>query len=66
MTRKVGNTVLIEETPPEECQFCGVNDELRPYGPNNEWICFDCAMKDEPTALKKFRELIEGPGEKPQ
>jgi hypothetical protein len=29
------------------CQLCGKEEELRPYGPSGEWICFDCGMKDE-------------------
>jgi hypothetical protein len=27
-------------------------DELRPYGPKGERICFDCGMKDEATTDK--------------
>jgi hypothetical protein len=42
------------------CQMCGSLDELRPYGPNNENICFDCAMKDEETTKRKFREMLDG------
>lgn len=41
------------------CEMCGVVDELRPYGPNNESICFDCAMKDEATTMIKFREFLD-------
>ena len=42
------------------CAFCGKVAELRPYGPNNENICFDCAMTDEATARQKFKEFLEG------
>lgn len=66
MTRKIGNIVIIEPTPDAECEFCGKVDELRPYGPKGESICFDCAMKDEATTERKFRELCDGPGEKSQ
>lgn len=39
------------------CELCGKeNEELRPFGPNNESICFDCGMKDQKTTEKKFRE----------
>lgn len=31
----------------EVCETCGKIDECRPYGPNDENICFDCAMKDD-------------------
>lgn len=64
MTRKVGNLVHIEATPPGNCELCGKADELRPYGPNNEWICFDCGMKDEATTARKFNEMVDGPGKK--
>lgn len=30
------------------CYNCGTDEkELRPYGPNMSWVCFDCAMKPE-------------------
>jgi hypothetical protein len=63
MTQKVGNTLFIFEESDGICAFCGRLDELRPYGPNNERICFDCAMKDEETAARKFRERLDGPSE---
>ncbi len=66
MTRKVGDVVFIEVEPDGVCAFCGKINELRPYGPNNESICFDCAMKDEETTIRKFHEFVDGPGEKPQ
>jgi len=40
--------------------MCGVIDECRPYGPNNEEICFDCAMKDEETTERKMAAYIFG------
>jgi len=42
------------------CEFCGKIDELRPYGPNGERICFDCGMKDEKTTRRKFGAHIFG------
>lgn len=61
MTRKVSeHVVIIEGEPDGVCELCGKTDELRPYGPNNERICFDCAMKDEATTNRKFNELIDG------
>ena len=29
---------IIAEEPPQACQFCGIIDECRPYGPNDEQI----------------------------
>ena len=56
MTHKTKNGVLlICEEPDGTCEFCGATDELRPYGPNGENVCFDCAMKDEAAAARQFR-----------
>ena len=51
---------FIAEEKPQRCELCGVIEECRPYGPNNEEICFDCAMKDEETTEKKMAEYIFG------
>lgn len=60
-----GNTriVVIEPTDPETCEFCGKVDELRPYGPHRERICFDCGMKDEATTDRIMRRDLFGDGE---
>lgn len=50
----------IAQEPDDECAFCHAFSELRPYGPNKERICFDCAMKDEPTASKQMDAYIFG------
>lgn len=51
---------IIEQQPDEVCEMCGAVDECRPYGPNDENICFDCAMKDEETAERKMVKHIFG------
>lgn len=43
---------FISEEKKQKCDFCGKIAVLRPYGPNNEAICFTCAMKDEAKASK--------------
>jgi hypothetical protein len=48
----------ISTEPDDECAFCGAFTELRPYGPNKERICFDCAMKDKPTAKRQMADYI--------
>lgn len=60
MTKKVGNVIVIEETDPAECTSCGEIDELRPYGKDGAWVCFDCAMKDEKEAERQFEKLFNG------
>jgi hypothetical protein len=51
---------FISPEPDQACEMCGVIDECRPYGPNNEQICFDCAMKDEKTTERKMADYIFG------
>lgn len=67
MTRRVGNVVIIEAEAPQQCDFCGTIDELRPYGPNGECICFACAHKDAAAAAateRAFDKLfgVKAPG----
>jgi hypothetical protein len=54
---------IIAEQAPEACEMCGIIAECRPYGPNDENICFDCAMKDEDTTRRKMEAYIFGDGE---
>ncbi len=51
---------FIAQQPDEVCEMCGKVDECRPYGPNDENICFDCAMKDEETTERKMAAYIFG------
>lgn len=51
---------IIQEESPQACTMCGVIDECRPYGPNDEEICFDCAMKDSVTTERKMAAYIFG------
>lgn len=64
MTHRVNeNLVVICGESDARCEMCGAVDELRPYGPNGERVCFDCAMKDEPAAKRQFARLL---GDDPQ
>lgn len=51
---------IIEKTRPAICEFCGEKQELRPYGPNGENICFECGMKDEKMTRRRFAQHIFG------
>ena len=51
---------FIAEELPQACEMCGTIDECRPYGPNDEEICFECAMKNEETTRKKMEAYIFG------
>jgi hypothetical protein len=59
-----GKAVIMDRRNPSDfdgkCELCGAFGELRPYGPNNKNICFDCGMKNEATTAKKFGEMIDG------
>ena len=63
IVKRKGSILILDRTDPTEfdgtCAFCKEAKELRPYGPNNESICFDCAMKDEETTSKKFKEFLD-------
>lgn len=54
-----GRGIIMEE-PPQVCELCGVIEECRPYGPNGEQVCFNCAMKDEEAAKRKMNEYLFG------
>lgn len=54
---------IIFEEPPQRCEMCGIIAETRPYGPNHEEICFECAMKDESMTKIRMKELLFGDGE---
>jgi hypothetical protein len=62
--KRHGKHIIMDRRDPHafdgKCEFCGKQEELRPYGPNNESICFDCAMKDEETTKRKFEEMLKG------
>ena len=53
---------IIAEQSPEVCEMCGAVDECRPYGPNDENICFDCATTkvSEETIKRKMAAYIFG------
>lgn len=54
---------IVQYADESECEFCGKWSETRPYGPNREYICFDCAMKDEATTRRIFARDVLGDGE---
>jgi hypothetical protein len=50
----------ISEEEPGTCELCGKIEELRPYGPNGEKVCFECGMKNEPAARRQFLQHVVG------
>lgn len=53
---------IIAQEPDQVCDMCGKIDECRPYGPNSEQVCFECATtKCDPEQVeKRMREHIFG------
>lgn len=49
----------------KRCAYCGKYDECRPYGKNDEQICFACMKSgdNEEIAIKKARKYLFGEGE---
>lgn len=62
MTERIGKTLFISTEKPQQCDYCGVVKELRPYGKKKACICFDCAMKPENKAEteKQLSKLLDG------
>jgi len=59
MTKIRNGILIIEPTKDDVCELCGKADELRPYGPNGENICFECGMKDEESTERAFLGLLD-------
>jgi hypothetical protein len=51
---------VVEPEPPAACALCGAIEELRPYGPNGESICFDCGMANRETTDAAFQARMAG------
>ena len=50
--------VILLGGPTGECDFCGKQAELRPYGPNKEYICFKCGMEYIETTEHQFEQQV--------
>lgn len=51
---------IIKVEPHGFCDMCGKHEELRPYGPKDENICFGCAMKNYHVAEEKMKQHVLG------
>ena len=52
----VAGVISVEK--PQQCDDCGEIKELRPYGPGGSVVCFQCGMKDEDEAIRRFSSLL--------
>lgn len=40
------------------CELCSAADqELRPYGGNGEYICYDCGMANEAMTRRRYQQI---------
>jgi len=60
MSQRIGNCIIIAPEKDQQCDFCGKIDELRPYGPNGECICYECGMNDKETTNKVMGKVLFG------
>jgi len=42
------------------CAMCRKKSDTRPFGPQGERVCYDCAMKNEAAARRQFFRLVHG------
>ena len=61
MSKRVGDLFVVAVEPEGTCELCGKTDELRPYGPKGERICFECGMKNHATTLAQFLKVVSEP-----
>jgi hypothetical protein len=53
---------IIYQESDKRCEYCGKYDECRPYGKNNEQICYACGQKDVKTTKAKMDKYLFGGG----
>jgi len=56
---------IIQPEPARVCELCGAIEECRPYGPNNEQICYDCGQKNLEVTQQKMAEYLGFNTDKP-
>lgn len=63
MTRRVGQSLVLETELPKKCASCGEVRELRPYGKGGASVCFPCAMSTPEStaeAVQRFVTRLDG------
>jgi hypothetical protein len=54
------NLVFKPDSKTGTCELCGSeNEDLRPYGPNDEYICYSCGMKNINSTTEKLNKALE-------
>ena len=60
MSKRIGNTIVIEPESHRVCQVCGKSSECRPYGPGGTDVCYECGMKDPEGTRKRMKHVLFG------
>lgn len=60
MSKRIGRLFVICEEPEERCPRCGDVDELRPYGPGGQRLCFDCSSLFPEIRRVRCEALMDG------
>jgi len=60
MSLKIDGKMVLRAEPPRKCEMCGTVSELRPYGPNGEFVCFNCGMANENETKRMFLRKLNG------
>lgn len=48
-----------EPDSPDRCEMCNqLSDDLRPFGRNGQWICYDCCTIDQEQSLNRYKKLM--------
>jgi len=57
---KEKGVVRIQIEPEDDCELCGKHEELRPYGPNGERVCWSCAHENPLEMNRRLIAMLEG------
>ena len=55
-----GATVRTSKPGLGNCDLCEKHDELRPYGPNGERICYDCGKRNPEATARRMGHVLFG------
>ena len=60
MSKRIGNTIIIEPEEDSKCEYCAKLAETRPYGKNGARICYECGMKNKEETEKNMEIILFG------
>lgn len=54
------DVVYLVSPPDRDCELCGKLSDVRPYGPNGEYICFECGQKNPEVTKRRMMHILYG------